>query len=129
MSDPTESDPLERTATINPSQAASLVAATRVDRPERIGRFMVEAEVGRGGMGVVYRAMDPLLGRPVAVKLLSRQDGGTAGRARLLREAQAIAQLQHPHVVAVHDVGEHEGQVYLAMEFLAGRTLRDWQRD
>lgn len=126
---PTDSDALERTATISPSQSEALVAATRTSMPDRIGRFVVEGEVGRGGMGVVYRAVDPLLGRPVAVKLLARQDGGTEGRARLLREAQAIAQLQHPNVVAVHDVGEHDGQVYLAMEFLAGSTLRSWLRD
>lgn len=126
---PTDSDALERTATISPSQSEALVAATRGSMPDRIGRFIVEGEVGRGGMGVVYRAVDPLLGRPVAVKLLARQDGGTEGRARLLREAQAIAQLQHPNVVAVYDVGEHDGQVYLAMEFLAGSTLRTWLRD
>lgn len=127
MSRPLSDDALERTATLSPSQTETLVEATRPARPERIGRFVVEDELGRGGMGVVYRALDPLLGRPVAVKLVAGQGGGSEGRTRLLREAQAIAQLQHPNVVAVHDVGEHEGQVYLAMEFLTGRTLREWQ--
>jgi serine/threonine-protein kinase len=130
MSGHSENDPLERTATIAPSatpHAPGPSPVARSDRPARIGRFVVEDEVGRGGMGVVYRASDPLLGRAVAVKLLARRDGGTEGRARLLREAQAIAQLQHPNVVGVHDVGEHEGQVYLAMEFLAGTSLRHWQ--
>ncbi|GMV38983.1 MAG: hypothetical protein AMXMBFR64_06990 [Myxococcales bacterium] len=123
----THGDPeaFERTATMAPSQGGEPVEA---ETPSTIGRFVVERELGRGGMGVVYLAQDPLLGRPVAVKLLANQGGGTEGRARLLREAQALARLQHPNVVAVHDVGEHEGHVYLAMEYLAGETLKSWHK-
>jgi tetratricopeptide (TPR) repeat protein len=76
-------------------------------------------------MGVVLAAYDPELDRKVAVKLL-KGSGGEAARVRLQREAQALARLQHPNVVAVHDVGVHEGHVFVAMEFVAGTTLSDW---
>ena len=81
--------------------------------PEAIGsllnlRCQLEAEIGRGGMGVVYRAHDTLLGRDVAVKVLSAMALGTEGRARLLREARAAAVLNHPNIVTVHDIGERK---------------------
>ena len=98
---------------------------------QRIGRYVVEAFIAAGGMGMVYAARDPDLGRRVAIKLW-RPDRGdaesTGGRARLLREAQALARLSHPNVVAIHDVGEHEDQVFLAMELVDGETLREWLR-
>jgi tetratricopeptide (TPR) repeat protein len=80
-------------------------------------------------MGVVYGAYDPQLDRRVAIKLLQRTEARVAGagaHGRLLREAQSMALLSHPNVITVHDVGEHEGRVYLAMEFLEGVTLRAW---
>ncbi len=80
-------------------------------------------------MGVVYAAYDPELDRKVAVKLLLSQRGAGSdgeGRARLVREAQALARLAHPNVVAVHDVGTHGDMVWIAMEFVAGRTLGAW---
>jgi eukaryotic-like serine/threonine-protein kinase len=90
----------------------------------------VLARIGAGGMGVVYGAYDPDLDRRVAIKLLRRDLSGrhsrSDGRAALLREAQAMARLSHPHVVTVHDVGVHEGRVFLAMELVQGRTLREW---
>jgi tetratricopeptide (TPR) repeat protein/tRNA A-37 threonylcarbamoyl transferase component Bud32 len=95
------------------------------------GRFVVLDLVGRGGMGEVYAAYDPQLDRKVAVKLLrqwsSQRLSVTAARARLLREAKAIARLSHPNVVVVHDAGELEGQAFVAMEFIDGQTLADWQ--
>jgi tetratricopeptide (TPR) repeat protein len=96
-----------------------------------IGRYVVLSKLGAGGMGVVYAAHDPELDRKLALKLLLIDESGTQssladGRARLLREAQALAKLAHPHVVAIHDVGEHEGGVYLAMEFVEGQTLGAW---
>src|SRR5688572_2301118 len=77
-------------------------------------------------MGVVYAAYDPSLDRKVAVKLLLPGRAGTTGHSRLLREAQAMAKLSHPNVVAVHDVGEHEERAYIAMDFVHGETLRSW---
>jgi tetratricopeptide (TPR) repeat protein/predicted Ser/Thr protein kinase len=89
------------------------------------GRYYLDAELGRGGMGVVYRAQDRLLQRPVAVKVLSQDGLGSEGRARLLREAQAAARLNHPNIVAVHDAGEAEGQSFVVMELVEGVSLFD----
>src|SRR5476651_2390044 len=87
-------------------------------RGATIGRYVVLALVGRGGMGEVYAAYDPELDRKVALKLL--HEGGLAGetesRARLLREAKAIAKLSHPNVVVVHDAGTIDDRVFIAME-------------
>jgi hypothetical protein len=90
----------------------------------RIGRFVVEGAIGAGGMGRVVAAYDPVLDRRIALKLL--RAGDTAGDARLLREAQAMARLAHPNVVAVHEAGAADGRVYLAMELVDGGTLRGW---
>ena len=96
----------------------------------RVGRYEVLAELGTGGMGVVYRARDPELDREVALKLLrpagtTRHDPETA-RARLVREARAMARLSHPNVLTVHEVGTFEDQVFVAMEYVEGRTLAEW---
>jgi len=95
-----------------------------------IGRFVVEEIVGQGGMGVVVLAHDPTLDRKVAIKLLRRESFGASGmevgRTRLLREAQAMAKLAHPNVVAVHEVGTVGDRVFVAMEYVDGGTLRDW---
>src|SRR4029077_4878869 len=82
-----------------------------------------------GGMGVVYAAFDPDLDRKIALKLLPAQAGDAhRGRReeRLVREAKALAKLSHPNIVAIHDVGVHDDQVFLAMEHLGGGTLRQW---
>jgi len=89
-----------------------------------IGRYILQTRLGEGGMGVVWTAHDPELDRPVAIKLLTNPRGDS--QARLLREAQAMAKLAHPNVVAVFDVGLHNGQVYVAMELVLGVTLRAW---
>ena len=96
--------------------------------PPRIGRYTIESQLGKGGMGVVYRARDVELDRSVAIKLLHgvRAPGDARVRARFHREAQAMAQLSHPNVVQIHDVGEHDGQVFVAMELIRGQTLRAW---
>jgi tetratricopeptide (TPR) repeat protein/predicted Ser/Thr protein kinase len=94
------------------------------ERPA-IGRFTLLRKLGSGGMGVVYAAYDPQLDRTIALKLLRGRDGE---QASLLREAKLLAQLSHPNVVTVFDVGEVDGQVYVAMEYLAGETLRAWCR-
>ena len=95
--------------------------------PARIGRYLVIRAIGRGGMGVVAEAFDPELDRRVAIKLLRAQGGSQGSLARLMREAQAMARLSHPHVVQVYDVGPFEEQVFIAMELVDGQTLTAWQ--
>ncbi len=97
--------------------------------PFRIGRFTILRRLGRGGMGVVYAAYDDRLDRKIALKLVySSPQDGSLGQTRLLREAQALARLSHPNVVQIYEVGEHDRQVFLAMEFVSGVTLRSWTR-
>jgi DNA-binding SARP family transcriptional activator len=88
-------------------------------------RYRLDAELGRGGMGTVHRAHDTVLGRDVAIKVLDRAGLGTEGRARLLQEAQIVAQLNHPHIVTIYDVGETDGTPFIVMEFVAGTTLQE----
>ncbi|HXU64537.1 MAG TPA: serine/threonine-protein kinase [Polyangia bacterium] len=100
-------------------------AGVVLERGQTIDRFVVLGLVGRGGMGEVYAAYDPELDRKVAIKLLRARDAAD-GKSRLLREAQAIAKLQHPNVVVVYDVGTHGDAVFIAMEFIEGRTVNGW---
>ncbi|EDM75915.1 serine/threonine kinase family protein [Plesiocystis pacifica SIR-1] len=93
---------------------------------EQLGRYVVLRRLGAGAMGVVFAAYDPELDRKVAIKLLRSPDRSSVASARLQREAQALAKLDHPNVVAVHDVGVHLGQVFVGMEFVAGQTLSEW---
>ncbi|MEZ6185017.1 MAG: protein kinase [Planctomycetota bacterium] len=86
-----------------------------------IGPYRIERELGRGGMGVVYLARDPALGRPVALKVLRRSS--PAARQRLLTEARASAAIRHPNVVRVHDVRELEGHLVLVMDYVEGVNL------
>src|ERR1700679_2818987 len=91
-------------------------------------RYTIEAPIGEGGMGCVYRAHDARLGRRVALKVIS--DGERDGQAdadanaRLLREAHAAAAFDHPNAVAIFDVGVYEGTPFIVMELVSGRTLR-----
>ncbi len=99
---------------------------------DRVGRYLVLATLGSGGMGVVFTAYDPQLDRKVALKLLRGNLGANTkeARTRLKREAQAIAQLNHPNVVGVYDVGTtDDGDVYIAMEFVEGDTLTTWLKN
>jgi eukaryotic-like serine/threonine-protein kinase len=92
----------------------------------RIAHFRIEAKLGEGGMGIVYRAFDEKLRRPVALKVLpEKQTADEEARKRLLREARAAAAVTHPNLVGVYDVGEEEGHVFVAMELIEGETLRD----
>ena len=86
-------------------------------------RYRLDSELGRGGMGTVYRATDLELQREVAVKVLSASSHTSDGRERLLREARAAAALNHPHIVTIHDVGEAGGLPFLVMELIAGPRL------
>ena len=92
---------------------------------ETIGRYQLVEKLGQGGMGVVYRAFDTLLQRVVAVKLISSTlENGDEQRERFFREARAAGQLSHRNIITIHDLGEHEGQPYLAMEYLEGEDLQ-----
>ncbi|HEX3184402.1 MAG TPA: protein kinase, partial [Pyrinomonadaceae bacterium] len=86
-------------------------------------RYRLDSELGRGGMGTVYRATDLELQREVAVKILSAASHTSDGRERLIREARAAAALNHPHIVTIHDVGEAAGMPFLVMELVAGPRL------
>ncbi len=100
---------------------------------QQFGRYVILQQLGVGGMGVVYSAFDPELSRKVALKLLrtSQKKGingtnASEGRARLLREAQAMARISHPNIVGVYDVGSLGDDVYVAMELVEGGTLTGW---
>ncbi len=133
---PQSSDALEHVtemgdaATLLPSAEASTAGRpTVLSRGATLGRYLVLDILGRGGMGVVYAAYDPELDRKVAIKLLRPGlgvAGSSRGRSRLVREAQALAKLSHRNVVTVHDVGELGDSVFVAMEFVEGRTLSKW---
>ncbi len=93
-----------------------------------LGRYVVLSELGRGGMSVVYAAYDPQLDRRVALKVVRGDKLSAKHRARLHREAQALARLSHPSVVTVFDVGDFEDDTFVAMELVDGMTLRDWSK-
>jgi len=94
--------------------------------PETIGDYRPLREIGRGGMGVVYEAEQPALNRHVALKLLPALAAGDPEHQRRLRdEAQALAQLEHPHIVPVYDVGEQDGQPYFSMQLIRGTNLAE----
>jgi serine/threonine protein kinase len=92
------------------------------------GRYAIERRIGAGGMGTVYAAMDTLLDRAVALKVSHRapSEDPNAFRSRILREARLAAQVEHDRIVRVYDVGEHDGSLFVAMEWVRGLTLRDW---
>jgi serine/threonine protein kinase len=98
--------------------------------PAVVGRYRIRDRVGAGGMGVVYRGRDPELHRDVAIKLLRPTHGArpetSALRMRLLREARAMAQLNHPNVIPVFDVGEHDDGLFVAMQYVPGPNARQW---
>jgi serine/threonine protein kinase len=91
-----------------------------------LGRYVIERVLGAGAMGVVYAARDTQLDRGVAIKLVRRSPSIDDARARMVREAQAMARLSHPNVVTVFDVGARGDTVFIAMELVVGRTLRAW---
>jgi anti-sigma factor RsiW len=113
------------------SQVAELPRRT-LSIGDRVGRYLVLSSLGAGGMGVVFAAYDPQLDRKIALKLLRSGIAVSSkdARTRLRREAQAIAQLSHPNVVSVYDVGTtDDGDLYIAMEFVEGDTLTSWLRN
>ncbi len=93
----------------------------------RLGKYEIVAKIGQGGMGEVYRAHDPILGRDVAIKTMLSEPGVEQEelRKRFIREAQSAARLNHPNIVTVHDFGEDQGRMYIAMELLEGTDLKE----
>lgn len=112
--------------------APATPGADAVPAGTAIGRYVVLERLGAGGMGVVYKAYDPEIDRAVAIKLLRGRRAQISNasldpaQARLLREAKSLGRLAHPNVVTVHDVGTHEGAVFVAMELVSGPNLADW---
>lgn len=94
------------------------------------GRYTIDEVIGRGGMGVVYRAEDALAKKTVALKLIRPERlGGSSAVQRLISEGITARDIRHPNVVAVYDVGEADGQPFVSMEYLTGKSLRAWQRE
>jgi eukaryotic-like serine/threonine-protein kinase len=94
----------------------------------QVGSYKIEALLGHGGMGEVYRALDSKLNRPVAVKFLSGRLADPAARLRFQREARIASSLNHPHILTVYDAGENEGRQYLVTEYIDGGTLSEWAK-
>ena len=94
--------------------------------PERMAQFRIVERIGKGGMGVIYRAVDERLGREVAIKLLPRAfEADEERRRRFLREARAAAQVAHPNLITVFEIDEADGRIFIAMELVDGKSLRD----
>jgi Tol biopolymer transport system component len=109
-----------------PSGARDAEAAASLERGSRLGPYEILDRVGEGGMGEVYRAMDPRLAREVAVKVLSAGFTGDADRMRrFAQEARAVGMLNHPNITAVYDTGSEGGVAYVVFELLEGETLRE----
>lgn len=119
-----------RRPNIEPSLKGTLPGpSSRPAKPSggrRFGPYVLKTRLGGGGMGDVYQAWEPARDRQIAVKLLRRDMGADAAEQRLVREATAITQLDHPNVISIHDVGRVDGQVYLAMEWIKGESLDAW---
>jgi eukaryotic-like serine/threonine-protein kinase len=112
-----------RLSSVSPPEGPPLTPGTIVSV------YRIEDQLGEGGMGVVYRALDTRLNRPVAVKFLTKDLADAAARRRFQREAQLASSLNHPHIVAVFDIGEFEQRQYVVTEFIDGGTLRQWIGD
>src|SRR5438046_2908249 len=104
---------------------AGLSSSSPLSPGTRLGLYEVLGFIGAGGMGEVYRAHDPRLGRDVAIKVLPAEFSADPERLRRFeQEARAAAALNHPHICTIHDIGEHDGQPYIVMELLEGHTLK-----
>jgi predicted Ser/Thr protein kinase len=136
--DPRGTLPLAATVAATPENAPAgtlelpasdrVAPASELGRGAMIGHFVIDGRLGGGGMGVVYAGRDVDLGRPVAIKLVRADVDHPAYHARLLREAQVMARLEHPNVVRVYEIGSDLGRLFVAMELVDGLTLTQWLR-
>src|SRR5499427_3691319 len=116
---PTCAGPPSWTSSRGCAEAMTLTAGTR------LGPYEIVSPLGAGGMGEVYRARDPRLGREVALKIVSDRLANNPGwRARFETEARAVSALNHPGIVTIHDIGNADGVAYLVTEFIDGASLR-----
>ncbi len=127
----TEPESAEGPASVDGQVVKNALLRSLFGRKEwtKVGRFEIRERVGAGGMGTVFSAHDPELGRLVAIKLLSPDLSASTHRERLRMEAQAMAKLNHPNVATVYEVGTHEGQLFVAMELIEGQSLREWSAE
>ena len=120
--------------TVNRRAAASSAeAASGAAQPERLGRYVLEREIGRGAMGIVYLGRDTAINRSVAIKAIPLASEFSdaelvEARARFFREAETAGRLNHPNIVTIYDVGEERGLAYIAMEYLTGHHLSEFAR-
>ena len=111
---------------VSPALLSDIITAGTMHPGARLGPYVIERMLGRGGMGEVYHARDTRLDRSVAIKVLpARLADDRHFRERFDREARTICQLDHPHICALYDVGEQDGTSYLVMQYLEGETLAD----
>jgi eukaryotic-like serine/threonine-protein kinase len=123
--------PAEETQVMSATGGPSRPAAAGRTVPEQLGRYRIVEELGKGAMGVVYRARDPRINREVALKAIPlaaefEGDELETARTKFFREAEMAGRLSHPHIVTIHDAGEDHGTAYIAMELLRGRHLVDY---
>lgn len=98
--------------------------------PDRIGSYAIVSDIGRGGMGKVYLGRDEQLRRDVAIKVMhAHRAGNPSARQRFLQESRATAAVDHPHIVTIHQVGEHDGLPFIVMQRLQGRTLQEYREE
>jgi tetratricopeptide (TPR) repeat protein len=128
LSTPSQSSASSRDATLlGEGSDGSRVAPIDLDRGHRVARYLLLDLVGQGSMGRVYSAYDPELDRRIAIKLVPCADApDDRRRDRFLREAKAMARIDHPHVISVHDAGVHEDWVWVAMALIDGPSLEQW---
>ena len=112
-----------------PPFSRSASTQDRADLPARIGHYVIARKLGEGGMGVVYAARDERLERTVALKTMSSPASDDTARKRFWREARAAASVNHPNVCQIHEIGEDEGTLFIAMELLEGVSLADRLQD
>ncbi len=114
---------------VSDDSAAGEVRGRGTGRPDEFGRYQLLGEIGRGGMGVIYRARQTMLGSDVALKMIRSNHLASADEIRrFYQEARAAAGLRHPNIVSVHDVGDVDGQHFLTMDFVDGGSLADLLR-
>src|SRR5579859_8170040 len=113
-------------ARVASTRAGHQIAGVEETAPSQIGKYKLTDLLGQGAMGVVYRALDPVLNRHVAIKLMSQGIAADAElRDRFMREAQAAGSLQHPNIITIFDFGEADGHLFIAMEYIDGADLSE----